>query len=452
MPALIRTVVLLLAVLTQASFGQKDAGGAANSGESNAPPAKEEQQAAGSKRDADAQAGPDAGASAAPQDAPTSAPSGVDGATPPEGEGSSTPSREPSARTPRRASRGNSATRDRALDAREADQVQRSSSRAQAAARKAAGLLKETTPDPGALGAAGVARGGAGPSSVAPDKDLGLAWSGPYRAAFSGLGLELKAGPNGAPLLVHADGKPASSAEAALLRERLSSMPEAASRFPDFFRWISAERHERLKLDFLQDGSRERFRDVGLSDSRRDFSWSRSCAGLSGDCNRFRTESSYRKGGFVPPQVLDRIARDGEEGAAKSSSLVSEYTEEEEKEAEAAFATETTEASSPRSWRHVSLSNLLASLGFGSGSTDAAASDSGSGATSFGGSAFTARTAGARASGTRRAFSRGEPGAASGLPGAEERRGGRRLAPYAMGFGALILLAGVIGAARRRRD
>ena len=161
------------------------------------------------------------------------------------------------------------------------------------------------------------------------------------------MGLRMARNMEGAAQIQRADGTPASETEISLLRETIAREPAALQRQPDFYRQISRERFAQLKTDYhSRPEERERvFKDVVTSPGNRDFLWGRSCARVSGDCNPVAMTPSYSRNDFVHAKDLNGMAKAlskkerPKDETAREDELdkllkSSEYTEEEEKEAQ----------------------------------------------------------------------------------------------------------------------
>lgn len=142
--------------------------------------------------------------------------------------------------------------------------------------------------------------------ALSSDKSLLLA------AASQGAALQAEGLAVRGDKIVRTDGSPASEADLARLKDRISKEPEALTRNPSFFDpargGIERRRFNELKDDFkgrpqLRDTE---FRDINLSAGDRDFLRSRSCELASGECNTF-AEKSYKQGDDVPPKDLNGI-------------------------------------------------------------------------------------------------------------------------------------------------
>lgn len=152
------------------------------------------------------------------------------------------------------------------------------------------------------------------PASAAPDparpRDLaGLALSGlsGFRASFEKLGLT--PAPAGAPVpALRADGAPASPEELERLKDLIAAEPKALMRRPDFFEAVSREDFGRVKEAAERGSSLPAMRHAALSEDGRDVVRSQTCDALSGGCAPFAQAPSYRRGDFVPPEELTRVA------------------------------------------------------------------------------------------------------------------------------------------------
>lgn len=142
---------------------------------------------------------------------------------------------------------------------------------------------------------------------------VALASSG-YQPVFQSLGLKAGAGPDGRPAIVTADGRPADERSLATLSLRLDEAPKALLKRPDFFKVLPGSDYERLKRRWkgLTSARSRAFKDVGLTGGDRDFTWTRSCAAVSGDCNPYASERSYGISEDVAPETLRNIAGSGD--------------------------------------------------------------------------------------------------------------------------------------------
>lgn len=209
----------------------------------------------------------------------------------------------PSAAPPEAAARTRSRTIDRANKAADAlrqgfraaeELPEGSGPAAQAEARAPAPLERRAPVSPG--------------EPVTP-QDLMLASISGFGASFASLGLKVASGPGGSPMILRADGQPASQGELAALKARIEGEPKALMRRPDFFSVLSRDEFLGLKDHFvsrpeLKDTS---FKDITLTQRQRDFLWSASCDQVSGGCNKNAGESSYHKGDDVSPEDLKSI-------------------------------------------------------------------------------------------------------------------------------------------------
>jgi hypothetical protein len=150
---------------------------------------------------------------------------------------------------------------------------------------------------------------GAGGGSSGSVQELALAERAGYAATFRAQGLAVGAGPAGEPAVLRRDGSPASEADLGRLRAALSREPAALRRRPDYFEVLPRARYESLKEGYAERPELRptAFRHIALTGEGRDFRWSQSCSGVSGDCNPHAGEASYRKGEDVPPEVLDEV-------------------------------------------------------------------------------------------------------------------------------------------------
>lgn len=175
-----------------------------------------------------------------------------------------------------------------------------------------------------ASAAAWLPSGGTGdPAHPKTDADLRVAAQSGFKASFAAAGLKAGIGPNGSFLLLDAQGRPASDAERERLRRQIASDPEALLRYPDLFATIPRERYTQLKSDFETRPERRDslFKDIGLTERKRDFDWTRTCAKISGDCNKHVKSESYKKGDLVPPDDLDSLWKDAEGQAASEQAV-----------------------------------------------------------------------------------------------------------------------------------
>jgi hypothetical protein len=164
-----------------------------------------------------------------------------------------------------------------------------------------------------AASAAG-APGATGPTDFAnptTNQDLLLASASGFKEPFDAMGLKVGAGPGGSLAVLHADGSLASGAERAELALRISQEPMALMKRPDFFEVLPRDKFAGLKQAYGNQTvvTAEDFLHMGMTDHQRDFLWSASCDKVSGSCNRNAEEMSYRKGNYVPPEDLLRIAK-----------------------------------------------------------------------------------------------------------------------------------------------
>lgn len=157
-------------------------------------------------------------------------------------------------------------------------------------------------------GAAGTPGAPAQPANIAnpaTSQDLALAAVAGYGETFSQLGLKVGAGRDGASSILRQDGTPASAAEISILAERIGAEPEALMHRPDFFKVLPRENFADLKEEYKKPERKEaEFKHIELSAAQRDFKRSESCDKLSGRCNRYARQTSYRRGDYVPPEDL----------------------------------------------------------------------------------------------------------------------------------------------------
>lgn len=159
-------------------------------------------------------------------------------------------------------------------------------------------------------------------------QDLLLASMGGYKSSFAGMGLKMGRGTAGEPVVLRSDGMPASSAEVEGLMKQISSEPRALQKRPDFFDVFPRENFNSLKETYKEKPDAKAFKHVGILE-RRDFEWNQSCDLVSGGCNEYSRQSSYRKGEFISPEDLWSISsvlggKDEEETGGSSTSLASE--------------------------------------------------------------------------------------------------------------------------------
>lgn len=316
---------------------------------------------------------------------------------------------------------------------------------------------------PGAAGPQRNAGAGSGEARPAYSSDprsvpeMALAARTGYAATFRDQGLKIGAGPRGEPAILRDDGSPASPADLARLRRTLGEEPEAPRRRPDFFQVLPREKFADLKSDFAArpDLRATVFQDIGMTARQRDFQWSASCSGLSGNCNPLAAQASYRKGQDVAPEVLDSAWTAAQEAAApgveeaEEEEEFGEYTEEDRRLAAQADLAE--EMLGPGRARAPSLGGLLARMGEAARGFAESAGWSSAPA----GAAADARSAVFVAGGRSAPASYapvGAPGEISSVPGPDaprERRAAGRGWLYAL---AATAAAGLIFAGLRRKD
>lgn len=159
-------------------------------------------------------------------------------------------------------------------------------------------------------------------------QDLLLASMGGYKSSFAQMGLKMGRGAVGEPVVLRSDGMPASSAEVENLMKQISAEPRALQKRPDFFDVLPRGNFDSLKETYKEKPDAKAFKHVGIPE-RRDFEWNQSCDMVSGGCNEYSRQSSYRKGEFVSPEDLWSISsvlggKDEEEAGGSSASLASE--------------------------------------------------------------------------------------------------------------------------------
>ncbi len=161
--------------------------------------------------------------------------------------------------------------------------------------------------------------GAPGPGSAAPAEldrprtggELILAAVGPFKGAAQALGLKVGTGPDGRSVLFGSDGGLASAAALEDLRLRIEREPASLLKRPDFFDVLPRESFDALKDEYRKAPERREgyFKHMSLEPPKeRDFLFSASCEVISGDCNRYVDARSYRRGDFVSPEDLRRIA------------------------------------------------------------------------------------------------------------------------------------------------
>lgn len=138
-------------------------------------------------------------------------------------------------------------------------------------------------------------------------QDLMLASMSGYKGAFAAAGMKMGRGADGEPQVLRSDGTPASASEIEALTGLIGSEPQALQKRPDFFSVIPRDNYNSLKETYREKSDAKAFKHVGLPD-RRDFEWSRSCEKVSGNCNEYTSQNSYRKGEYVSPEDLWSIS------------------------------------------------------------------------------------------------------------------------------------------------
>lgn len=159
-----------------------------------------------------------------------------------------------------------------------------------------------------ATGVAG-GMGGSGPptdpTNPATPQDLAVASRSGFKGSFEAVGLKMGWQAD----IVRADGSPATMQDLDNLRNHIKSEPTALMWRPDFFDVIPRESFADLKRQYTDrpELAQEEFKHIELSESNRDFLRSKSCVRMSGNCNRYGTQASYRRGEYVPPEDLSNI-------------------------------------------------------------------------------------------------------------------------------------------------
>lgn len=127
-----------------------------------------------------------------------------------------------------------------------------------------------------------------------------------YAPVLQSLGLKTVKDAEGRPALIKTDGTPAGTAELSRLSARLRAEPEALLKRPDFFQVVRRGDYDDLKSRWTQWSAAypADSRHAGLDGERRDFRWSSSCTGVSGDCNPHAGGRSYKKNDLIPPEML----------------------------------------------------------------------------------------------------------------------------------------------------
>lgn len=152
----------------------------------------------------------------------------------------------------------------------------------------------------------------ADPAAGRTIRDLLLAWEAGYRPLFAPLGLRVGRGPDGLSTVLGKDGRPASAEDLGRLGAAIRLAPRAVAAFPGFYGLVPPERLSELKSAYgagaaLRGGL---FKDIGLSEERRDFLWERSCGRVSKDCNPYARSLSYEKGRYVSARDLRGLWRE----------------------------------------------------------------------------------------------------------------------------------------------
>lgn len=193
--------------------------------------------------------------------------------------------------------------------------------------------------------------------------EMALAAKTGFAATFLDQGLKVGAGSRGQPAIQRRDGVPASEADLARLGAALRSDPAALLKRPDFFEVLPREKFRDLKHDFAArpELRSSAFKDIGMTARERDFQWSSSCSGLSGNCNPHVGKSSYLKGQDVPPEDLDAVWSAAQEQILDEDDEFGEYTEEDRRLAAAEDLAEEKFSGTRRG--APSLASLLARMG-----------------------------------------------------------------------------------------
>lgn len=178
-------------------------------------------------------------------------------------------------------------------------------------ARDAAASRSRPGGNPAGPAAGGVA-GGAGSSGPPTDptnpvtaQDLAAASRAGFKGSFDAVGLKMGWKSD----IVRSDGSPATMQDLDNLRNHIKSEPAALMWRPDFFDVIPREGFADLKQQYSNrpELAQEEFKHIEMSESNRDFLRSKSCVRMSGNCNRYGRQASYRRGEYVPPEDLNSI-------------------------------------------------------------------------------------------------------------------------------------------------
>lgn len=166
----------------------------------------------------------------------------------------------------------------------------------------------EFTPSASRFNKAPTPRLPSNPANPETRQDLMLASVSGFAGVFKAAGLRVGQTPGGEQTILRSDGLPASERELDKLRDSIEAEPAALMRRPDFFSVLPRNQHQDLKKEYQNEDMRESaFKDIGLTEKQRDFLWSASCDKISGDCNKFVQETSYKKGEDVAPEDLRSI-------------------------------------------------------------------------------------------------------------------------------------------------
>jgi hypothetical protein len=151
---------------------------------------------------------------------------------------------------------------------------------------------------------------GRDPANPRGTPDLLLASVSGFAGAFESMGLKAGRSPSGSGAILRADGTPASEAQVAGLLARVQSEPKALMQRPDFFKVLSRERFNGLKTSYetRPELAETAFKHITMTPGNRDFTRSESCSMLSGACNPYTRQMSYRREEYVSPEELNEIS------------------------------------------------------------------------------------------------------------------------------------------------
>lgn len=157
---------------------------------------------------------------------------------------------------------------------------------------------------------------GVDPTHPKTEAELLIAVNSGFKSSLAATGLKVGSGPGGGASFQRQDGSPATASDLQTLREHIESEPAALMRRPDFFTAVPREHFQSLKQDYRARPELKgtAFKDVELTPKDRDFVWAVSCDKLSGNCNKQSSEPSYKKKAEVPPEDLDSIWAEVNEG------------------------------------------------------------------------------------------------------------------------------------------